>query len=203
MLPDDIKQYLPQYLSDTSKDALLKELKNYPNYKNIYSDKKDLEKKILQGDGFSQLPFIELPQITEKQINGIILSNSCDIDPSNCRLHNINVVYAPIISLEKYRTLLIKEHVDTQKKTLADIESHIRVIKSQKLTNVLYLQPSKLLNFDSIVFFDRCMSAPPKDLISENNLNNKLFTLNNFGFYLFLFKLSYHSTRIKENVDRN
>jgi len=34
-------------------------------------------------------------------------------------------------------------------------------------------------------------------------LRNRLFTLSDYGFYLFLFKLSLHLTRIREGVSRN
>ena len=32
---------------------------------------------------------------------------------------------------------------------------------------------------------------------------NRLFTLSDYGFYVFLFKISIHLTRIRENIQRN
>lgn len=54
----------------------------------------------------------------------------------------------------------------------------------------------------ALSFFDRAISLPLTEDIVKNMCGNKLFTLSNFGLYLFLFKLSVHFTRIQERIDR-
>jgi hypothetical protein len=55
---------------------------------------------------------------------------------------------------------------------------------------------------DSIVFFDRVCNFPNKLIVRQNLKSRRLFTLSDYGAYLFLFKLSIHFTRIQDKVDR-
>mgnify|MGYP006347031977 CR=1 FL=1 len=59
------------------------------------------------------------------------------------------------------------------------------------------------IDFDGIIFFDRVISIPLSNQRTEEFVQNRIFTLSNFGFYLFLLKISYHFTRVKERIDRN
>ena len=57
----------------------------------------------------------------------------------------------------------------------------------------------KLKNEDYIVFFENMLSID-RDYFFENHKKNATFS--NYGFYMFLLKLSLHFTRIQEKVDR-
>lgn len=203
MIFEDIQLYLPQFLSSNSTNELFSELKNFPNNKPIYSYNASLQNELLQGDGLKNLPYLEIPYKGEKSVNGMILSNSCDIDQSNRRLMPLFAVFAPIVNLENYKNLLISKHVSNNERTKEEIDLHISNIKNQKLTNTFYLEPSAKLTEESVVFFDKCISIPPEEIFVDNISNKKIFTLNNFGFYFFLLKLSIHSTRIRDGVDRH
>lgn len=52
------------------------------------------------------------------------------------------------------------------------------------------------------MFFDRINNCD-NDAMPRNDLDSRrLYSLSNYGLYLFLFKLSVHLTRIREGVDR-
>ena len=55
---------------------------------------------------------------------------------------------------------------------------------------------------DSIVFFDRVCNFPNNKIPRENLKEQRLFTLSDYGSYLFLLKLSIHFTRIQDKVER-
>ena len=81
------------------------------------------------------------------------------------------------------------------------IKNHIIDIRRQAITSILFL-PSNSKMPDSIVFLDRIMSVD-NSYISREQLNCKrLFSLSDYGFYMLLFKLSVHFSRIQEKVNR-
>ncbi|SFD87207.1 hypothetical protein [Thermophagus xiamenensis] len=197
---DDFKLYLPKFLSDESDKELFNCLKDFPNnidtrlYTNYLSD----TNVIYQGDGINDMLVINLPDTEIKPVPSMILSNTCDIDLNNVRNFPSQIVYAPIFNLEKYQQALYKN----SKKNEEQINSHIQSIKKQEITQIFYLPKIEGKLDDSIVFFDRVCNFPNK-LISRENLKEKrLFTLSDYGCYLFLLKLSIHFTRIRDKVER-
>ena len=141
---------------------------------------------------------MNLPSHEVRSTPAMILSNTCDISPSNERLLPSRVVYAPILQLEKYKQLLL---CNTQKEQQV-IDNHIKSIKNQFISNIFYLPKGINLEHDSIVFLDRLNNCPAGILTEEEIKKKKLFTLSNYGFYIFLIKISIHFTRIREEVDR-
>lgn len=197
---ENFKLYLPKFLSAESDKELFDSLKDFPNnidsriYTNYLSDT-DI---IYQGDGIRDMLFVNLPNPDIKPAPGMILSNTCDIDPSNVRNFPSQVVYAPIFNLFKYQEALNKN----SGKTKEQIDSHIQSIKNQEITQIFYLPKVEGKIDSSIVFFDRACNYPNK-LISRESLNKKrLFTLSDYGSYLFLLKLSIHFTRVQDKVER-
>jgi hypothetical protein len=198
---DDIKLYLPKYLSAESTRKLIQQISEFPNNlsQNLYSTKLHDENVIFQGDGLKDIFISNLPHEKIGKSSVIVLSNTCDIDLSNKRLFPSQMFYAPIFNLEKYSLGLIKNGI----KTNDSIKQHINDIKNQKITQILYLPPGGNLNYDGIVFLDRINNCPNK-LVSRNKLKEqRLFILSDFGLYFFLLKISIHLTRIQEKIDRN
>ena len=199
---DEVKQYLPQYLSDTASNSLFSELKSFPKNKGFYTHILRDNPIIYQGDGLSSLLHIELPSSKSKEVNGIVISNTCDIDQANSRMIPSRLLHSPILSLKKYTNLLMKLFVENGKKPKSKIDDHIDMVKKQKISQIFYLPKGSKLKEDSIIMFDRVSSLPSNYVKNDNIVNNRLFTLSDFGFYLFIFKLSIHYTRIRENVER-
>lgn len=202
---DDIKKYLPQYLSSNEVESLFSELSQFPSNidKRIYTKKLKNDEFIYQGDGLNNLLFVNLPEDTEAKPNmGMILSNTCDIDSQNKRLFGSRMAYTPIFNLQKYKNFLIERFVNTSIKSLKSIDSHIEDIKRQYISQVFYLPKGDCLENESIIFLDRINNLPSNYFKNDEITENRMFSLSDYGFYLFLFKLSIHFTRVKESVHR-
>lgn len=197
---EDIDLFLPQYLSDTSKTRLKEELKSFPadgTKGSVYTTMLRDADYLLQGDGISKALYLSFPDTTIRSVNVIILSNTCDISLHNQRINPCRIMYASIVNLEKYQDALLK-HFDKER-----VMRHINDIKQQFVTQAMYLPKGMKLQYEGVVFFDRAISIPLNEETTTKMLGNRLFTLSDFGFYLFLLKISYHFTRIKERIDRN
>lgn len=198
---DSIDEFLPQYLSELSANELKEELKKFPTdgtKDTVYTTMLSSVKEIFQGDGMAQIPYYDAKSKEAKLVNVMVLSNSCDISSENNRFESINLCVAPLFNLEKYKNRLLNRGFTEQQ-----IDSHIAEIKRQAVTHVVYLPKSEKLPYDAIVRLDKVCSVDRSIISAEDIIKNRLFTLSNFGLYLFLLKLSIHFTRIRERIDRN
>ncbi len=201
---EEIQKYLPYYLTDSARHSLLNELKSFPGNLDgrIFTSYLKEKGNIFQGDGFQDFLFVNLPDPTTGKMPAMVLSNTCDLDLKNERLFPKRVVYAPIFKLNKYRNALMEEH-NGKEETKQSIDSHIDAIKKQKITDIFYLPKGEVLEDESIVMFDRLNNLPADYLSCEDIKQKRLFTLSDYGFYLFLIKLSIHFSRVKEEVNRS
>jgi hypothetical protein len=192
---DELKIYLPKFLSQESDNELYSSLRDFPDnidgrlYTNYLSD----SELIYQGDGIKEMLVINLPKTDVKPAPSIILSNTCDIDLDNPRNFPSQIVYSPIFNLEKYRQSLIAK----SNKTVEQINAHIASIKRQEPTQIFYLPKLEGRLDESIVFLDRVNNLPSKFVERATVPEKRIFTLSDYGAYLFLLKLSIHFTRIK------
>lgn len=196
---DKIDLYLPQYLSSGDKDALRKELSAFPTdgtKDTIYTSALKDAAFLLQGDGVKGVPYINYPDTTVKPVSGILLSNTCDMSIENKRVNSCRVMFAPLLDYSLYSQ---KVYECFSRDTA---ESHLRDLRKQYITQAMFLPKGGGLEKDSIVFFDRAISLPLSESLVKEFCQNKIFTLSNFGFYLFLLKISIHFTRIQEKINR-
>ncbi len=196
----DIEKYLPKYLSQSEQSKLFEELKQFPDniHKRLYSSQRDPDAIIFQGDGLASLPFVELPSTDVIYPMVMIVSNTCDIFPDHSRAIPSSIVYCPLIRLEAYRESLLKN----RPKETDRIEAHIASLKKQECSSMFYLPPGLRLKEERIALFDRVVHHRADALDFPDLVKNRLFTLSDYGFYLFLFKLSIHFTRLREGVVR-
>jgi hypothetical protein len=192
---EDIKEYIPYYLTQEAKEGLVKALKDFPEKMNYYTSKH--QDDLLQGDGWNNLDIINIETAEKKSIQGIILSNSCDISSENTRDIPVHIVFAPIIPLSIYEDLLAKNGIAPDK-----VSSKINSIKLQKVTSLFFLPKGGYLESDYIAVLDDLHTLPVQ-LFYKKTDRKKQFTLSQAGFYLFLFKLSIHFCRFHENVFRD
>lgn len=184
----DIQKYLPQYLSNDAKEALKNSLDNFPN---------NLENMIMTEDVFNayksrllQSDIVECKNIYDgRNAKVMIISNSCDNSSENKRNFPICVSFVVILSLEKMKRTFKKNGKDEQ-----SINSQIDAIKKQQVTNMFYLPD------DTVALLDRTMHLDYSKF--SEAMINKIASLSNYGFYAFLFKLSYHFTRLREGTQR-
>lgn len=199
-LTDDIRIYLPKYLSEESTKELIKDIGEFPNNisKSLYTNALDNKYTIFQGDGLKSLKIINLPDTKIGEAPSMILSNTCDIEPSNERPFPSQVCYAPIFRLEKY--------VDNLKQIFTSqdgLNQHVEQLKQQHITQILYLPIGCGLEYEGIVFLDRINNCQNHNISRDNLKQNRLFCLSNYGHYLLLTKLSIHFSRLQEKTDRN
>lgn len=199
MSVQDIQVYLPKYLSEDNYRDLLRELDSFPDNidQRMYTTSLP-DNVIFQGDGYDSLPFVNLMKIEDgcKYRSGIVLSNTCDMAPENRRLYSSSIIYAPIMDLQKYVENLQMKNIREDV-----IINHVKDIRKQAITSMLFL-PANSKMPDSIVFLNRITSVD-NSYFSREELNKKrLFSLSDYGFYMLLFKLSVHFSRIQEKVNR-
>lgn len=196
---NDISLYLPQYLSEDGLKELKAQLRDFSHgdeveyFANNVADKTFL----LQGD-CTIAPYMNIPDTTNKEINVLIISNTCDMSLDNKRPNECRIMYIPIIKLDKYENSLCKRHISEE-----TIKSHIDAIKQQIVSQIMYIPYNNNMGSEGVALFDRAISIPLNEDNANKLLEKRLFTLSNFGFYLLLLKLSYHFTRVQEKINRD
>lgn len=196
---ENIHLFLPAYLTDTTQRGLIDSLRQFPNNidQRLYLSYRSDTERILQGDGIAELTVCHLGSRRFYEAPCIVLSNSCDIDPANRRHTPVNVCYAPILRLSKYNERL------AQKYGADKAGSVLESIRKQHVTPYFYLPSCGGLGYEGIVSLDQVTNAPNSPEFYETLRQRRLFTLSQYGFYLFLFKLSIHFTRMGEGLDRD
>lgn len=128
---------------------------------------------LAQGDIIESLPFIKYDKFGNQSVyktKGMLLSNTCDAENDDV------VVFAPLIPLDKLKL------------NKSDVANNL-------IYRLLYFPDSFVSNY---VVDLSLMNSFSKDLIVsslEGKKLNKVASLNDFGYYLFLSKLTVHMMR--------
>ncbi len=195
---DDIKKYLPKYLSGASYTELLRELKAFPEnidtrfYEMIHED------GWLQGDGLFPMPYMVVENNSVHKSRAMVLSNSCDISVDNKRMYESRAIVAPIFNLRKLEELLVESFPSQNDR----VTNFISSIRRQEVSSIFYLPVGQGMEEESYVRFDTVNSCRISHIESEYRPST-VFRLSNYGFYILLFKLSVHFARVQESVDRS
>lgn len=152
--------------------------------------------EMLQGDGWRGFQLFMFASGDRRSVRGLVLSNSCDVDPDNPRDVPARMVFAPLAKLSVYEDLLRRSGIAE-----ARVDDKVASIKSQKTTNIFYLPASGPLDEDYVVRLDDAHSMPVAAHTAAGD-REKLFTLSNTGFYMLVFKLSVHFCRLHEKENR-
>lgn len=187
------KDFLPHYLTADQKTELAAAMKSFSERSQLYTSK--YHDDTLQGDYWEQVPYMDYSGKKDK-IRVVILSNSCDIDPTNKRDFPVYMTYAPVMGFARYADALTSRKMDA--KVVAE---KMEAIRSQKITNMLYLPASGDVEDECIVLLDRAISIPYR-VFAEEQEKRKITSLNQIGHYLLSFKLSIHFCRIHEGLVR-
>ena len=198
--PETLREQIPYYLTDESRRSLLKELKTLTqstkanfflaDNHNVY------EENMLQGDGWRGFELFLFDTGKRQSVKGIVISNSCDIDPANRREISTKITFAPLVKLSAFKRLLAQSNIKAE-----SVEAKIGAIRSQKTSNIFFIPAGRQLEEDYIVRLDDIHSMPI-ECYQKHSERNRLFTLSMAGFYLFVLKLSYHFCRFHEAVIR-
>ena len=208
-----IRTYLPKYLTPDQKDNLFSVVKeNFPlsnNSKLIYYNFLDAD-YFYQGDAIIDIPFAEFNngEYSTIYLNGVVMSNTCDISPENERLDKSFVQLSSVFALKDYIETLVSNGIVQPR-----IDSFIKDLKSNRISNLFYLPAkmngNKTMLEESFIRFDLNVTLPLSVLENDSYDNeyipkgDRIFSFSNYGFYLFLIKLSIHYCRFKEGVFRS
>jgi hypothetical protein len=199
---EDFKTYLPKYLSVDAQTNLFAELFQFPSNidSRLYTLRLRDDRTLFQGDGLASLWVADLPSQKIDKARVMVLSNTCDVAAGNKQLLGPRLLYCPVISFTKYENLLSAQ---TRLPPEFNPEGHLDAIRKQHNSSMFYLPKNDKLGEEAIALLDRINNCDAQAVDLEELLRNRLFTLSDYGFYLFLFKLSLHLTRIREGVGRN
>ncbi len=208
-----LRTFLPKYLTPQLQENLFKIVQEEFPFSNdaykLYSEIPE-QQYYYQGDCLIDVPFsvFHSGSFQTAYFQGIIGSNTCDIFPENERLEQSNLQFFAIYNLNEYLGVLEQRGVD---------ESRISTFKSNLKLNIisnLFFLPEKRIGDqvileDSFVRFDSTTTLPiglfhgdSYDMAYSPD-GDRLFSFSNYGFYLFLIKLSVHYCRFREGVFRN
>lgn len=205
----DWNALLPSFLTSSDKERLKQALAQFKkdDHKNIsYLDFYSMYdyNYFLQADILSEIRYPKWDHTNRVYKasfpDSIIISNSCDISFENNR--NINpkqCLFAPLVELAEFESDLIAAGYEASK--LNQLFSEIR---RQSISNLLYLPHRPDNKKEYIAFLDRLFWLPIDDLNSlvGSIKDDRVASLNQFGYYLFVLKLSYHICRLPEEIDR-
>ena len=190
---EQIQSFLPKYLTPNEKRELFAELEKFPDNLNFYLLNPLVD--LLQGDGWRGLVTINFETLGKKAISGGILSNSCDIDPKNPRALDTRVLFSPLIRLRGYT-----DRLKDAGKQGSQVASILLDIRKQRVTNIFCLPSHSGVIEESIILLDDIHGHPLHDFLRQDR--SRLFTLNQYAFYILLIKLSIHFSRFQEDVRR-
>jgi hypothetical protein len=195
---DEMQVFLPSYLTSEGKADLYSQLAKFADDGSWqpYGTGSVYPSGLLQGDGVKSLTFVKLPALEAKQGAGVILSNSCDVDPANPRKLPAQVVYCPLIAAEKFDPLVREVYG-------SGAENFIKDTRAQATTSIVYFPEVRGVSGGFYGLLDQVCHIGSHSLPHDFVEASRIFTLSQVGHYLFLLKLSVHFTRIHEGIVRD
>ncbi|MEK7433275.1 MAG: hypothetical protein AABZ74_09105 [Cyanobacteriota bacterium] len=194
---------LPNYLSTIDKGRLIEGLKQFKETKNI-SANFFLNKNndyFLQSDILTEIRYpiwnVSNSNYEKKYCDAIIISTTCDIEfDSKKRFINKEILFAPLVEYDIFISELQENKIDATK--ISD------TLKKQEYSNLFYLPKNNQNHKEYIALLDQLFWFPSKELNSytPDISSNRILSLDYFGFYLFILKLSYHLCRLPEDQHR-
>jgi hypothetical protein len=156
----------------------------------------DDDLRTLQGDGWRGLIIVRFEDGERRPVTGLVLSNSCDIAPENASGLPTNVVFAPLLALDRYADLLRAAGQTDQQ-----VGSVLQAIRRQEVTSLFHL-PAQAYGppGENVAFFDDVHSHPAADFFGGSR--TRIFRLTLPAFYALLVKLSIHFCRLQEGLTR-
>lgn len=199
-----IESLFPKELSDQRKGRLRDGLKQFLDkgtrdrtYTDFYSTK--IYPYFLQGDLINELRFpewsLESREFTKSYYDAVVLSNTCDIDEANDRKIPKKVLLAKLLPLIDFEEGLTVNNIPSRKEILKNL-------RNQEYSNLMYFPA--INNKEYIAYLDEISWITLEELneLKERISQNRIASLDYFGYYLFMFKVAYHLCRLPEETDR-
>lgn len=195
-LSDLARVYLPKYLTPKEARDLWVELEQYPDkIGSFYEPPDQQDARALQGDGWRGLVVVQFDTLKRRAIRGLIISNSCDFAPDNERYIPANVVFCPLLDLNRFA-----ERLRAAGQEQRSIDQTLTAIRQQQVTSMFHLPEAAYGPEESVAFFDDIHTQPAASFFEAER--TRLFRLSMKAFYVLLLKLSIHFCRFNERVPR-
>lgn len=197
---ETLRRQIPFYLTAEDQKILLAELTAISGSGKVeyllgaYRD--SLKDVMLQGDGWRGFQLLLFETGERRSVRGIVLSNSCDVDPDNPRDVPARVIFVPLVRLAAFKAILDVSGIGAER-----VAAKLAAIKAQRTSNIFYLRAGGALKEDYVARFDDVHNMPVAAHAKSED-REKLFTLSNVGFYMLVLKLSVHFCRLQEKVNR-
>lgn len=203
---EKIEALFPKELTEQRKGRLREGLKQFLStnsdsklYTNFYLS--EAYSHFLQGDMINDLRYPswdkESKNYVKNYFNVVVISNSCDIDEANQSHRGIpkQVLISKLFKLTDFQEGLIQNQVENS-------ENIIKSLKNQEHSNLMYFPPIDGVEY--IAFLDELswVTNDELNLLKSDIKENRIASLDYFGYYLFMFKLSYHLCRLPEDIER-
>jgi hypothetical protein len=194
---DTITRHLPTYLSADRREGIVRELRNFPRLTCPYIDA--YRDEYLQGDCWAGLVALNFADGSRKAIRGMVLSNSCDVEPANAGNSPLptQLMFVPVVRLEA-----VAQTVRDAGRSEEATQELLGSIRRQERTEYFYLPPGAGLQRESVAWLAQ-VHTMPFDAVRLGQNVRKLATLSDITFYLLVLKLSIHFCRLHEGVDRS
>lgn len=193
-LLERVRLTLPPYLGAETKKELLAQLLEYPENRNYYGTIPG-ETEPVQGDAWRGFMVLDFHTAEREVVLGLVVSNSCDIAAENSPEPDQCLLFAPLLNLDQYIGFLQEAG-----KTQQQIDETLSDIRKQEIHRLFYLPAVPGVQGESLVRLDD-MHAQPLSSIKPDAIQ-RVFTLNQYGWYVLLIKLSIHFTRMAEDLER-
>lgn len=187
--------FLPKYLTPEQHAEMFTELSKFPHLDQFFLPPGRISESMLQGDGWQGFVYIDFDTCVGQPTTGLVLSNSCDIDPANKPPDLTNVLFSPLISVSRYEKML-----RTAGSTDDQVANVLGNIRKQRVTDMFHLPSKPYGPEESIALLGHVHSHPlDRFLRTEKSL---VFRLSQSAFWCLLIKLSIHFCRAQEGVAR-
>jgi hypothetical protein len=184
---------LPPHLAESDKKLLLQQLQGFPGESGFFGVTDDDEP--VQGDAWRGFQILNPDSGKHEAVTGIVISNSCDLAAANDPDPDQNIVFAPMVDLDRYTKLLLDSGQSKE-----EVGSKVDQIRKQQIHRIFFIPENGSFGGESLIMLDDLYTQPLEDL--DNHPMEKLFSLSNYGWYVFLMKLSVHFTRMTDGVPR-
>ncbi len=203
----EFNELLPPYLHATAKGRIRDAISQFSqegtiDYNGFYlTQSTDF---LMQADMISSVKGLlwdeDSGEVTTGYNPAMLISNTCDVTADNVR--NINqkdALFAPITPLNEYIDDCEKEDF-----TKSQIDSFLNVLRKQEFTNLFYLPPNPKNGKEYFVRLDRIYWLPLAQLREtvKNLEKSRFLSLSQWAWYLFIVKLSLHTCRAPEEIER-
>lgn len=194
-LPPSLAAALPAETRPREQAQLFGKLISLPHEGSWYSDPHD-DPDPWQGDAWAGLDYVDIEALEWRKLRAVVITNSCDVSSENARVVSLGIVLCPLVRASRYESLLGSVGASE-----AYIRDHLAAARRQEISNIFFFPRGAGLDDDYLVRFDDVQSQLP-NRFRANEAKQRMFSLSQEAFWLFLVKLSTHFCRAGEGIPR-